>query len=147
MSLPEVLLRKALKGRKLSGLHFRKQHPVGPYVLYFFCEARRLAVDGGSHSLGDRPGRDERRDAWLRDRGIDTAAERLAYPGGRGRCDPHHPRASRRRVRSLAPDRRRGLQPPPSRGCAARHLPLTGLRPGGGSGALRRPRAYSWSRP
>jgi very-short-patch-repair endonuclease len=74
MSLPEVLLWKAIKGRKLEGLHFRKQHPVGPYVLDFYCEALRLAVevDGGSHSFGDRPGLDERRDAWLRDRGITT---------------------------------------------------------------------------
>lgn len=31
MSLPEVLLWKALKSA--PDLHFRKQHPVGPYVL------------------------------------------------------------------------------------------------------------------
>ena len=74
MSLPEVLLWKVIKGRKLQGLHFRKQHPVGPYVLDFYCEALRLAVevDGASHGLGDRPQRDERRDAWLRAKGIAT---------------------------------------------------------------------------
>ena len=74
MSLPEVLLWKAIKGGKLQGLHFRKQHPLGPYILDFYCEALRLAVevDGGSHDFGDRPGLDERRDAWLSDRGITT---------------------------------------------------------------------------
>jgi very-short-patch-repair endonuclease len=74
MSLPEVLLWRALKGRKLEGLHFRRQHPIGPYVLDFYCETVRLAVevDGGSHGFGDRPMRDERRDAWLRRQGIDT---------------------------------------------------------------------------
>ena len=36
MSLPEVLLWKALKGGKLDGLHFRKQHPQGAYVLDFY---------------------------------------------------------------------------------------------------------------
>jgi very-short-patch-repair endonuclease len=74
MNLPEVLLWKAIKGRRLQGLHFRKQHPLGPYVLDFYCEAGRLAVevDGASHSLGDRPQRDERRDAWLRAEGITT---------------------------------------------------------------------------
>jgi very-short-patch-repair endonuclease len=74
MSLPEVLLWKAIKGRKLSGLHFRRQHPIGPYVLDFYCEIERLAieVDGSSHSFGDRPERDERRDAWLAAQGIAT---------------------------------------------------------------------------
>ena len=74
MSLPEVLLWRALKGRKMEGLHFRKQHPVGPYVLDFYCDARKLAVevDGGSHGFGDRPDRDDRRDAWLAERGIRT---------------------------------------------------------------------------
>jgi very-short-patch-repair endonuclease len=74
MSLPEVLLWKALKGRKLQGLHFRKQHPIGPYILDFYCDAEKLAVeiDGSSHGFGDRPRRDDRRDAWLRDQGVAT---------------------------------------------------------------------------
>jgi very-short-patch-repair endonuclease len=74
MSLPEVLLWRVPKGRKMEGLHFRKQHPVGPYVLDFYCDARKLAVevDGGSHGFGDRPDRDDRRDAWLAERGVRT---------------------------------------------------------------------------
>jgi very-short-patch-repair endonuclease len=74
MSPPEVLLWRAIKGRKLAGLHFRKQHPIGPYVLDFYCDAERLAVevDGASHGFGDRPERDERRDAWLKEQGIAT---------------------------------------------------------------------------
>ncbi len=74
MSLPEVLLWKAIKGRKLNGLQFRKQHPVGPYILDFYCDAEKLAVevDGGVHGFGDRPERDERRDAWLLERGVRT---------------------------------------------------------------------------
>ncbi len=74
MSLPEVLLWKALKGRKLNGLHFRKQHPMGPYILDFYCDAEKLAVevDGAGHGFGERPQRDERRDAWLREQGVAT---------------------------------------------------------------------------
>ena len=74
MSLPEVLLWKALKGGAIDRLHFRKQHPIGPYVLDFYCDAAKLAieVDGSSHGAGDRPIRDERRDAWLADQGIAT---------------------------------------------------------------------------
>ncbi len=48
---PEARLWVALKGRQLSELHFRKQHPVGPYVLDFYCSEVALAVevDGQRH--------------------------------------------------------------------------------------------------
>ena len=74
MSLPEVLLWKAIKGGAVDRLHFRKQHPIGPYILDFYCDAAKLAVevDGASHGAGDRPVRDERRDAWLAAQGIAT---------------------------------------------------------------------------
>jgi very-short-patch-repair endonuclease len=51
---------------------FRRQHPVGPYVLDFYCVKARLAVeiDGIAHDLGDRPACDERRSDWLAGRGI-----------------------------------------------------------------------------
>jgi len=43
-------------------------------VLDFFCARANLAIeiDGFAHDTGDRPERDARRDAWLRDRRIDT---------------------------------------------------------------------------
>ncbi len=74
MTLPEIILWQALRGRKLGGLHFRRQHPTGPYVLDFYCHALKLAVeiDGDGHSLGDRPMKDAARDAWLRSQGIQT---------------------------------------------------------------------------
>ena len=67
MSLPEVLLWAQIRRQGLEGLRFRRQHPVGPYILDFYCEAARLAVevDGQGHGYGDRPAHDERRDAWL----------------------------------------------------------------------------------
>ncbi len=73
MSLPEVLLWMQLKGRLLDA-QFRRQHPVGPYVLDFYCASARLAVevDGYAHATEDRPERDERRDAWLAGHGIVT---------------------------------------------------------------------------
>jgi very-short-patch-repair endonuclease len=45
---------------------------MGPYVLDFYCPAARLAIeiDGISHDLGDRPQRDNKRDSWLRLRGV-----------------------------------------------------------------------------
>ena len=73
MSLPEVLLWMQLKGRTL-GVASRRQHPIGPYVLDFYCDAARLAieVDGYAHATGDRPARDAVRDAWLLERGVVT---------------------------------------------------------------------------
>jgi very-short-patch-repair endonuclease len=66
MTLPEVKLWLALRRGGVAGLKFRKQHPFGPFILDFYCEAAKLAVevDGWSHNMGPL-GRDERRDRWL----------------------------------------------------------------------------------
>ncbi len=74
MSPPEVLLWSRMRGRGLDGLKFRRQHPVDPYVLDFYCHEARLAVevDGWGHNMGGQAERDERRDAYLAARGIRT---------------------------------------------------------------------------
>jgi very-short-patch-repair endonuclease len=71
MTLPEVLLWQALRGRP-ANLRFRRQHPAGIYVLDFFCPRHRLAieVDGEVHGRGDQPERVSVRDAWLKGEGI-----------------------------------------------------------------------------
>ncbi|WP_174302052.1 endonuclease domain-containing protein [Caulobacter sp. S45] len=73
MSLPEVLLWIALRKRQ-AGLRFRRQHPIGPYILDFYCEAARLAVeiDGDGHLHGDQLLRDARRDRWVAAQGVST---------------------------------------------------------------------------
>jgi len=70
MTLPEVLLWQELRGKKLQGLWFRRQHPIGPYILDFYCAQVRLAVeiDGGAHEA--RTAHDARRDEWLFRRGM-----------------------------------------------------------------------------
>jgi len=74
MDLPEVLLWNRLRRRQLSGLHFRRQHPLGDYILDFYCDAAKLAVevDGYSHDVADRPARDQSRDRWVASRGVTT---------------------------------------------------------------------------
>ena len=74
MSLPEKLLWSALRGSRLNGLRFRRQHPMGPYVFDFFCASARLAVevDSYAHETGDQPKRDAVRDAWMAERGVRT---------------------------------------------------------------------------
>jgi very-short-patch-repair endonuclease len=61
-------LRERAPGRPV----FRRQHPIGPYVLDFYCAKARLAIeiDGASHDFGDRPQRDAQRDVWLKANGI-----------------------------------------------------------------------------
>ena len=73
MTLPEVLVWQILRTRP-GGLKFRRQHPCGPYVLDFYCNDARLAieVDGEVHGRADQPVRDARRDAALLDMGIAT---------------------------------------------------------------------------
>jgi very-short-patch-repair endonuclease len=63
-----------LKNRQLGGFRFRRQHPVGPYILDFYCPERRLAVeiDGEVHNQPDQIAHDRRRDAYCLDRGIAT---------------------------------------------------------------------------
>jgi very-short-patch-repair endonuclease len=72
LSPPEARLRIRLRARKPGTPVFRRQHPIGPYVLDFYCAEARLAVevDGMSHDLNDRPERDASRDAWLKARGL-----------------------------------------------------------------------------
>ncbi len=72
LSVPEARLWSWLRQRAPGKPVFRRQHPIGPYVLDFFCAKARLAIeiDGISHDMGDRPQRDIRRDAWLEARGV-----------------------------------------------------------------------------
>ncbi len=70
MSLPEALVWQRLRGA-VTGMKFRKQHPIGPYVVDFYCSKARLVIeiDGEAHSRGDAPARDERRDAFVIENG------------------------------------------------------------------------------
>ena len=48
----EALLWRHLRNRQFAGLKFRRQAPVGSYVVDFLCEDEKLIVelDGGQHS-------------------------------------------------------------------------------------------------
>jgi very-short-patch-repair endonuclease len=51
MTAAERLLWAAMRDRQIDGLKFRRQHPIGPFILDFCCPAQRLVieVDGGVH--------------------------------------------------------------------------------------------------
>jgi very-short-patch-repair endonuclease len=72
MTLPEILLWEQLRSGRCQGLRFRRQHPVGRYVLDFYCSPARLAVevDGAHHDLPGQMRVDAERDAWLFRQGV-----------------------------------------------------------------------------
>ena len=58
--------------RQFRDLKFRRQHPVGPYIVDFYCAIRRLAVelDGGQHFTVEGQAYDRRRTAYLAAQGV-----------------------------------------------------------------------------
>ncbi|GGZ41988.1 endonuclease domain-containing protein [Asticcacaulis endophyticus] len=73
LTVPEYLLWQRLKERH-DTLTFRRQHPLGPYILDFYCPKAKLAieVDGHEHGLAGHHERDLIRDKWFAEKGIET---------------------------------------------------------------------------
>ena len=71
MTDAEQRLWRALRRDQLNGLSFRRQHPLGPYTVDFYCPQLRLVVevDGGQHAE-QRKQADERRTQWLAEKGV-----------------------------------------------------------------------------
>ncbi len=70
----ENLMWQLLRGRQIAGAKFRRQHPIEPYVLDFYCHELELAVevDGGQHNELAGRVHDARRDAFLVNKGLKT---------------------------------------------------------------------------
>ncbi|MBI5006333.1 MAG: ATP-dependent RNA helicase HrpA [Nitrosomonadales bacterium] len=68
----EQLLWGLLRDRQLLDFKFRRQHPLGSYVLDFYCHEAKLAIelDGGQHAEGSQLKHDEKRSAWLKEQGV-----------------------------------------------------------------------------
>jgi len=68
----EQILWEALRGRRLAGLKFRRQHPYGRFILDAFCVEHQLEVevDGGIHADAAQCAHDAARDEVLRRQGI-----------------------------------------------------------------------------
>ena len=71
MTPAERKLWSILQMRHIAGLKFRRQEPIGPYIVDFVCYAARLIVevDGGQHAELTA-NHDQRRDAWLASQGF-----------------------------------------------------------------------------
>jgi adenine-specific DNA-methyltransferase len=68
----EKILWKRLRDRKVEGLKFRRQQPMGNYILDFYCADAKMAVelDGGQHDIPEEREYDLRRTQWLEEEGI-----------------------------------------------------------------------------
>ena len=69
MTPEEQLVWQELRGNRLA-VHFRRQHPLAPYIVDFYCHQARLVVeiDGSPHR--QQQGYDRLRDAYLARFGI-----------------------------------------------------------------------------
>jgi very-short-patch-repair endonuclease len=67
----ERTLWRALKELPVEGTHFRRQAPIGPYIVDFFCPAAHLIIeiDGGHHNDDETATRDRERQLWLEQEG------------------------------------------------------------------------------
>ena len=70
MTDAEALLWMMLRNRRIAGAKFRRQHPVGRYILDYYCLEKKLGIelDGGQH--GEAVKYDRHRDSWLLTQGI-----------------------------------------------------------------------------
>ncbi len=70
MTDAEKLLWRHLRMEQLSGYKFRRQHPIGNYIVDFVCleAALVLEVDGGQHA--ESAGNDAVRTKWLEGKGL-----------------------------------------------------------------------------
>ncbi|WP_082385097.1 endonuclease domain-containing protein [Brevundimonas sp. AAP58] len=107
LTLPEVILWTAVRGRRVARARFRRQHPLGPYILDFYCDEARLAleINGDGHLHPDQATHDLRRTVWLEARGI--AVYRIAARDVLSNLEGL--------IASIA-ERVRGRPPPPLRG-------------------------------
>ncbi|HLY57720.1 MAG TPA: endonuclease domain-containing protein [Stellaceae bacterium] len=68
----EAKLWQHLRRKGIAGLRFRRQFPLGPYIVDFVCLGKWLVIelDGGQHA--ERVNADVRRTEWLNEQGFEV---------------------------------------------------------------------------
>jgi very-short-patch-repair endonuclease len=64
----ELRLWRLLRDRRLNGIKFRRQVPLGPYIVDFLCVGAKLIVEADGSQHAESP-RDKARDAYLESQG------------------------------------------------------------------------------
>jgi very-short-patch-repair endonuclease len=67
---PEELLWLALRNGQIGALKFRRQHPIGPYVVDFYCHAAKLVVEVDGMSHDDKISQDAERTRCIEGQGL-----------------------------------------------------------------------------
>jgi len=73
-SMAEATLWNLLRGRRFLGLRFRRQHPMGPFIVDFYCDELNwvIELDGGQHNTDEARIYDSRRTELLQTRGVEV---------------------------------------------------------------------------
>jgi len=68
----EKLMWHLLRGRRFMNLKFRRQHQIGTYIVDFYCNELKLAVevDGPTHYTEEGKAKDRIRDEYLKSQGV-----------------------------------------------------------------------------
>lgn len=66
----EAILWQRLRSRRLAGLKFRRQHPIGPFITDFYCAERKLVIEIDGDTPAEKARYDASRTAWLEEQGI-----------------------------------------------------------------------------
>ena len=71
MTNAERVLWTQLRAHRLNGLSFRRQVPVGSFIVDFVCHEHRLVIelDGGQHANEREAQHNQMRQAWLNTKG------------------------------------------------------------------------------
>lgn len=68
----EMILWNLLRANKLNGLHFRRQQPIGKYIVDFVCFSKKfiIEIDGGQHNTPENKKKDNIRTNFLKKEGF-----------------------------------------------------------------------------
>lgn len=72
MTDAERVLWRELRSRQLAGYKFRRQQPLGRYIVDLVCLEKRFVIelDGGQHAETNQAAYDSERSAWLQAEGF-----------------------------------------------------------------------------
>ena len=70
----EIILWSRLRDRNLKNLKFRRQYPIGKYIVDFICLEKKIIIelDGWQHKTEDSKKHDKERSKFLRQQGYEV---------------------------------------------------------------------------
>ena len=67
----EQILWNLVRNRRFMGLKFKRQSPIGEYIVDFVCEEKKIIIelDGGQHNVVKNIEKDNKRTEFLKEKG------------------------------------------------------------------------------